>query len=122
MGEGAKEQLLFEQYIRGLPKFVYENIRTSPVVKTTEEAMKRPEVVIHMHEVLTPTSENVATIKTVIDNSVMENTHSGMNEKYLSQDAIDEAVRVITEKISKTNSADNQDYVCSIQRGRGRFY
>ena len=39
-----------------------------------------------MHKVLPPTSENVATIKTVIDNSVMENTHSGMNDKYPSQD------------------------------------
>ena len=70
--------------------------------------MKRAQVVIRMHKVLPPTSENVATIKTVIDNSVMENTrHSRMNEKYPSQDAIDESVRVITEKISKTNNADN---------------
>ena len=29
MAEEAREQLLFEQNIRGLPKFVYENIRTS---------------------------------------------------------------------------------------------
>ena len=50
----------------------------------------------------------------------MGNTHSE-NEKYLPQDAINEAVKLITEKISKTNSGDNHDYVCSIQRGRGRF-
>ena len=31
----CSEQLLFEQFIRGLPRFVYENIRTSPDVKTT---------------------------------------------------------------------------------------
>ena len=29
MAEEAKEQLLFEQFIRGLPKVIYENIRTS---------------------------------------------------------------------------------------------
>ena len=34
MAEEAKEQLLFEQYIRGLPKSIYENIRTSPDIKT----------------------------------------------------------------------------------------
>ena len=51
----------------------------------------------------------------------MGNTHSE-NEKYLPQGAINEAVKLITEKISKTNSGDNHDYVCSIQRGRGRFY
>ena len=33
MAEEAKEQLLFEQYIRGLPKSIYENIRTSPDIK-----------------------------------------------------------------------------------------
>ena len=35
---------------------------------------------------------------------------------------MDEAVRLITGKISKQNSADNQDFVCSKQRGRSRFF
>ena len=46
----SKEQLLSEQFIRGLPRYVYENIRTSPVLKTTEDAMKRAQLVILMHE------------------------------------------------------------------------
>ena len=41
MSEEAKEQLLYEQYIRGLPRSIYENIRLSPDVKTSDEAMKR---------------------------------------------------------------------------------
>ena len=46
----AKDQLLFEQFIRGLPRYVYENILTSPDVRTTEDAMKRAQLVIVMHE------------------------------------------------------------------------
>ena len=70
MAEEAKGQLLFEQYIRGLPKIVCENIRTSPNVKTTNEAMKRAQVIIHMHEVsqLHQTSETVSTVKAITDN------------------------------------------------------
>ena len=37
MTEETREQLLFEQYIRGLPKFVYENIRKSPDVRIADE-------------------------------------------------------------------------------------
>ena len=44
----AKEQLAFEQYIRGLPKVVYENIRISPEIKTCQDAFRRAHVLIRV--------------------------------------------------------------------------
>ena len=63
MVEEAREQLVFEQYIRGLPKFVYEKIRTSPDVRTSNEAMKRAQTLIRQQgEVQPQSSEYVTTI------------------------------------------------------------
>ena len=50
MAEEAKEQLLFEQYIRGLPKNIYENIRTSSDIKTSDAAMKRAQILIRLED------------------------------------------------------------------------
>ena len=38
------------KFIRGLPRHVYEDIRTSPDVNTTEDAMKWAQLVFRMHE------------------------------------------------------------------------
>ena len=54
MVEEAREQLLFEQYIRGLLKFVYEKIRTSPDVRTSNEAMKRAQKLIRLQGEVQP--------------------------------------------------------------------
>ena len=91
MAEEAREQLLFEQYIHGLPKFVYENIRTSPDVRTTDQAMKRAQIIIRMHsESVHQNSEGVAT---VIDKLHVEEKNSGKSENSLSQIAIDELLK-----------------------------
>ena len=48
MDDQAKEQLNFEQFFRGLPKAVYENIRISPDIKTCQD-LRRAQVLIRMH-------------------------------------------------------------------------
>ena len=48
MAEEAKGQPLFEQFIRGLPKVIYENIRTSSDIKTSYAAMKRAKILIRL--------------------------------------------------------------------------
>ena len=64
MAEEAKEQLLFEQFIRGLPKVIYENIRTSPDIKTSDAAMKRAQILIRLESDLVDNHrDNVAIVK-----------------------------------------------------------
>ena len=113
----AKE-LLFEQFIRGLPRYVYENIRTSPDVKTTEDAMKRAQLVIRMHEEASlRSSEEVAVVSSriSIDSLQAETASKEVSEKNISQTAINEAVKVITEKLGVTSD----EITCTVQRGVG---
>ena len=115
MFEGAREQLLFEQYIRGLPRYVYENIRVSPDVKTTEDALKRAQVVIRMHsENSNQDLDGVAAVS--IGKESKQEEEKIKCEKGFSQEAIDAAVKAITEKMTLTNT-DRSDYACTIQRG-----
>ena len=50
--EAAREQLVFDKYIRVLPKVAYENIRISPETKNTNDTLKRAQVLIRMHKML----------------------------------------------------------------------
>ena len=73
MVEEAREQLLFKQYTRGLPKFVYEKIPTSPDVRTANEAMKRAQILIRLQgEVQPQSSEDVATIDSKTKTEMMD--------------------------------------------------
>ena len=115
MFEGARKQLLFEQYIRGLPRYVYENIRVSPDVKTTEDALKRAQVVIRMHsENSNQDLDGVATVS--IGKESKQEEEKIKCEKAFAQEAIAAAVKAITEKMTLTNT-DRSDYACTIQRG-----
>ena len=81
------------------PRYVYENIRTSPDVKTTEDAMKRAQLVIRMHEEASlRSSEEVAVVSSriSIDSLQAETASKEVSEKNISQTAINEAVKVIT--------------------------
>ena len=71
MAEEAKEQLLFEQFICGLPKVTYENIRTSPDIKTSDAAMKRAQILIRLESDLVDNHrDKVAIVKQKQDRTV----------------------------------------------------
>ena len=47
--DGQAKDNLFEQYIMGLPKVAYENIRISREIKTSQEALRRAQVLVRIH-------------------------------------------------------------------------
>ena len=115
MVEGAREQLLFEQYIRSFPRYVYEHIRVSPDVKTTKDALKRAQVVICMHsENSNQDLDGVAAVS--IGKESKQEEEKIKCKKGFAQEAIDAAVKAITEKMTLANT-DRSDYACTIQRG-----
>ena len=70
----AKEQLLFEQYIRGLPRQINENIRLSPDITTSEGAMKRAQILIRLQkESSGRVEEEINSVKAAEEIHVKEN-------------------------------------------------
>ena len=111
MGEDARVQLLFDQYIRGLPKMVHENIRISPEIKTYNDALRRAQVLIHMHKDSIHQTEFVAIVNEV-ENKITESSAKA----FVSQVAIDEAVKLISERFKSTQISDTDGIVCGVRR------
>ena len=89
MAEEAKEQLLFEQFIRGLPKAIYENIRTSPDIKTSDAAMKRTQILIRLESDLADNHrDNVAIVK-----QKQDRTEEEEGKTLVTKSALEEAVK-----------------------------
>ena len=112
LGEDAREQLLFDQYIRGLPKIVHENIRISPEIKTSSDALRRAQVLIRTHKESIQQTEFVSSMNQV-ENKITESSEKAS----VSQVAIDEAVKLISERIKSTQISDADGIVCSVRRG-----
>ena len=86
-----------------------------PDVKTTEDALKRAQVVIRMHsENSNQDLDGVAAVS--IGKESKQEEEKIKCEKGFSQEAIDAAVKAITEKMTLTNT-ERSDYACTIQRG-----
>lgn len=115
----AKEQLTFEQFIRGLPKAVYENIRISPDIKTCQDALRRAQVLIRMHnEISDSQPELVASVKFKEEaHRVVQAKDEGVDT--ISKDAIEEAVSIITERFKSSNIKERDKYTCATRRGFG---
>ena len=110
----AKEQLVFEQYIRGLPKVVYENIRISSELKTSQDALRRAQVLIRMHN---ESSEN-SQCEIMAAVQLKEDSHA-LDIITPSPEAIDEAVKIISERLKLPKISEDDNYVCATRRGFG---
>ena len=96
MAEEAKEQLLFEQFIRGLPKVIYENIRTSPDIKTSDAAMKRAQILIRLESDLVDNhQDNVAIVKQKQDRTVEKEGNT-----LVTKSVLEEAVKSLQNHLS----------------------
>ena len=108
MSEEAKEQLLFEQYIRGLPRPMYENIRLSPDIKTSESVMKRVQVLIRMQGE-TGCSEGAAA--SVTNAAGYDTTKSPRSE--IQQ--LNEAVKRLTERLNDLGEGEDEKTICALE-------
>ena len=120
MDDQAKEQLIFEQFIRGLPKAVYENIRISPDIKTCQDALKRAQVLIRMHnEIPESQPELVASVQMKEEaHRVVQARDEGSGT--ISKDAaIEEAVSMITAQFKSSKIKERDYYTCATRRGFG---
>ena len=124
MDDQAKEQLNFEQFIRGLPKAVYENIRISPDIKTCQDALRRAQVLIRMHNENSDSQPEL-----VVSVNTKEKAHRVVQAKdegsdTISKDAIEEAVNIITAQFKSSKIKERDDYTCATRRefGNRRSY
>ena len=78
----------------GFPKEVYENIRISPEIKTSQEALRRAHVLVRIHNESSENSQSelMAAVQ------LKEDSHA-LNTITPSEEAIDEAVKIISERL-----------------------
>ena len=103
----AKEQLIFEQYIRGFPRKIYESIRLSPEIKTSDQAMKRAQVLLRLEsESLTHTEGTVV--------SVIKSKHGLDSDENLNIRTLNESIKLITKRLDDLDCNDNENRICSV--------
>ena len=111
MAEEAKEQLLFEQFIRGLPKAIYENIRTSPDIKTSDAAMKRTQILIRLESDLADNHrDNVAIVK-----QKQDRTEEEEGKTLVTKSALEEAVKSLQNQLSLIDTSGEEKFVCAVR-------
>ena len=111
MAEEAKEQLLFEQFIRGLPKVIYENIRTSTDIKTSDAAMKRAQILIRLESDLVDNHrDNVAIVKQKQNQTVEEEGNT-----LVTKSALEEAVKSLQNQLSLIDNSGEEKFVCAVR-------
>ena len=113
----AKEQLLFEQYIRGLPRLIYENIRLSPDITTSEGAMKRAQVLVRLqNESSGRVEEEINSVKSPEEIHVKENLADKVDRRL-----VNEAVKQITERFSILACNESENTICAVEGRRNKW-
>ena len=114
----AKEQLLFEQYIRGLPRQIYENIKLSPDITTSEGAMKRAQILIRLQNESSGRVEGeINSVKAPEEIHVKENLMADKVDRKL----VNEAVKQITERFSILACNENENSICAVDGRRNQW-
>ena len=118
MSMEAKEQLLFEQYIRGLPRQIFENIRLSPDIITSEGAMKRAQILIRLQNESSGRLEGeINSVKAPEEFHVEENLMADKVYRKL----VNEAVKQITERFSILACNENENSICAVDGRRNQW-
>ena len=90
---------------------VYENIRISPEIKNTNDALKRAQVLIRMHkDVVDQQTKLVAAV-----NEIEERPSGCPSKSVTTQSAIDEAVKLISEQMKSCYSSEASSYACGVR-------
>ena len=115
----AKEQLLFEQYIRGLPRQNYENIRLSPDITTSEGAMKQAQVQIRLQKESSGiVEEEINSVKAPEEIHVKENLMADKVDRRL----VNEAVKQIIERFNiLACNNENENSICAVDGRRNQW-
>ena len=85
-----------------------ENIRISPEIKTSQEALRRAQALIRMHN---ESSENSQS-EVMAAVQLKEDSHA-LNTITPSAEAIDEAVKIISERLKLHKISEDDNYVCA---------
>ena len=93
---------------------VYENIHISPKIKTSQEALRRAQVLIRMHD---ESSENIQS--EVMAAVQLKEDYNALNAITPLAEAIDEAVKIISERLKLPKISEDDNYVCATRRGFG---
>ena len=90
----------------------HKNISVSPKIKASNHALWRAQVLIRMHKDSIRQNEFVSTLNQV-ENRITESSGNA----FVSQIAIDEAVKLIPERFETTQISDSDSIVCGVLRG-----
>ncbi|KAI6648755.1 hypothetical protein LOD99_7142 [Oopsacas minuta] len=90
----VKEQLLFEEFIRGLPRQIYENIWLSSDITTSENSIKRAQILIPLQNESSRRTEGKS-----IEVSKRNSSKRHLIIHKIDRKLMNEAVKQITEQL-----------------------
>ena len=85
---------------------VYENIRTSPDIKTSQDALKRAQLLIRMHSESSDNSHSdiMAALQT-------KEESNALNTIRPSPEAIDQALKILSERLKLPKNSEDDNHV-----------